>query len=171
MKYHHRDHFSLICTLTSPSLKRPTASPSEVYRRLAIRCASSGVALPALHSGTRRTSGMRPAWKESAENCAGRHDPFFRCIKARCNVWSKGDVVTETQLPGLKHGSVCAGKDCAFRHKAIEPFRGCSSTRRASDSHVSNSAKTQAPVPVRRDGAYSNSEEAPHQPRENVFLR
>ncbi len=31
-------------------------------------------------------------------------------------------------LPGLKHGSVQWGKINAFRHKAIEPFRACSST-------------------------------------------
>ena len=56
--------FSLILyPATSPSEKRETvASPREMYRRSAIRCASSGVALPAnsFISGTVETSGLRP---------------------------------------------------------------------------------------------------------------
>ena len=79
--------FSLICTLTSPSLKRPTAaSPSEVYRRLAIRCASSGVALPAKSfiSGTRRTSGMRPLVERICRTLCGPGMILSRrCIKER----------------------------------------------------------------------------------------
>lgn len=45
-------------------------------------------------------------------------------LKSAMQRLEQGDVVTETQLAGLKHGSVQWGKINAFRHKAIEPFRG-----------------------------------------------
>ncbi len=88
-----------------------------------------------------------------------------RCIKERDATLEQGDVVTETQLARLKAWLCQWGKINAFRHKAIEPFRGLLSTWRASDS-VSNSAKTQAPVQSGATGRILTARKAPHQPRE-----
>lgn len=108
--------FSLICTLTSPSLKRPTAaSPSEVYRRLAIRCASSGVALPAKSfiSGTRRTSGMRPLVERICRKlCGPAVSSPCGVLKSAMQRLERGDVVTATQLARLTRylsRFMCAG--------------------------------------------------------------
>ncbi len=72
-----------------------------------------------------------------------------RCIKSAMQRLEQGDVVTETQLARLKHGSVQWGKINAFRHKAIGHSGACSSTWRASDS-VSNSARHR---PLSQSGA------------------
>lgn len=114
--------FSLICTLTSPSLKRPTAaSPREVYRRLAIRCASSGVALPAKASYQAREEPQACVhwWKRFAENCAGQAKSYpGGVLKSAMQRLEQGDVVTEAQLARLTrlHSRfMCAGINASHR--------------------------------------------------------
>ncbi len=66
--------------------------------------------------------------------------------------------------------ALCNGERLTpFATKPLSHSGACSSTWRASDS-VSNSAKTQAPVPVRRDGAYSNSQESTASTSRKRFL-
>ncbi len=72
-----------------------------------------------------------------------------RVLKSAMQRLEQGDVVTETQLPGLKHGSVQWGKINAFRHKPLSHSGACSSTWRASDS-VSNQQRHR---PLSQSGA------------------
>ncbi len=165
--------FSLICTLTSPSLKRPTAaSPREVYRRLAIRCASSGVALPAKSfiSGTRRTSGMRPVVDSARRKLCGPGEGYpGGVLKSAMQRLEQGDVVTETQ--SAPEWSAVGGR-CSSR--VLQNHAAKPALAQAPDERRIRCQIQQRHRPLYQSGATARiltARKAPHQPRENVFLR
>lgn len=165
--------FSLICTLTSPSLKRPTAaSPREVYRRLAIRCASSGVALPAKASYQAREEPQACVqwWIAFAANCAGQAKCYpGGVLKSAMQRLEQGDVVTETQSAPewLAVGGRCSSH--VLQNHAAKP-----ALAQAPDERRIRCQIQQRHRPLCQSGATARiltARKAPHQPRENVFLR
>ncbi len=98
---------------------------------------------------------MCPVDSVRRELCVGQSEMLsVRCIKERDVTFGTGDVVTRNSV--CARMACCRGRCSSARYKTMQPIRRLLK-HLTSGGFGGKFSKTQAPVPVRRDGAYSNN--------------